>query len=506
MNFVVLPNGKSPPDSARSTFFLQTDNWDDWFQFSTLYYLIFLDNTGVKCEIGNVKIGQFGMRADQRRPDLPENFEHLDKKIFSLGQDESYYENLNNLGESLRDTVLTALNDLAKNLDLFERALEEDVTGLSLLRSVTRSTVRGQYQRLISGGARLSQYQFTYIGPKQLDEALTPIKMEFSVQPESEPPTNLHVLIGRNGVGKTHLLNAMTRALVHQDVSENDVGKFENEAVFNPDFFANIVSVSFSAFDTFEPLPESQNKSTGVRYSYVGLKKEPINSTSQPSTPKNPEDIAKEFGSSARICKQGARASRWQHALKILEADPIFQEAEISHLADGEEFERLFDRLSSGHKIVLLTITRLVETVEERTLVVLDEPEAHLHPPLLSAFIRSLSDLLIDRNGVAIIATHSPVVLQEVPKSCAWIVRRTGGRMNVERTEIETFGENVGVLTREVFGLEVTHSGFHKFLQERIQQFDTYDDVVRHFGGELGGEAKAIIQALILEKNQRESH
>jgi predicted ATP-dependent endonuclease of OLD family len=51
---------------------------------------------------------------------------------------------------------------------------------------------------------------------------------------------------------------------------------------------------------------------------------------------------------------------------------------------------------------VLLTITRLVETVEERTLVLLDEPEAHLHPPLLSAFVRSLSDLLINRNGVAI--------------------------------------------------------------------------------------------------------
>jgi predicted ATP-dependent endonuclease of OLD family len=72
--------------------------------------------------------------------------------------------------------------------------------------------------------------------------------------------------------------------------------------------------------------------------------------------------------------------------------------------------------MSSGHAIVLLTITRLVATVEEKTLVLLDEPESHLHPPLLSAFIRALSDLLYDRNGVAIIATHSPVVLQESSK------------------------------------------------------------------------------------------
>ena len=32
--------------------------------------------------------------------------------------------------------------------------------------------------------------------------------------------------------------------------------------------------------------------------------------------------------------------------------------------------------MSSGHKIVLLTITKLVETVDEKTLVLMDEPEA----------------------------------------------------------------------------------------------------------------------------------
>ena len=47
-----------------------------------------------------------------------------------------------------------------------------------------------------------------------------------------------------------------------------------------------------------------------------------------------------------------------------------------------------------------LTVARLVELVEEKTLVLLDEPEEHLHPPLVSALIRALSNLLIYRNGV----------------------------------------------------------------------------------------------------------
>jgi predicted ATP-dependent endonuclease of OLD family len=144
----------------------------------------------------------------------------------------------------------------------------------------------------------------------------------------------------------------------------------------------------------------------------------------------------------------------------------------------------------------------LVETVQERTLVLLDEPEAHLHPPLLSAFVRSLSDLLINRNGVAIIATHSPVVLQEVPKSCAWKIRRNGTKVDAERPEIETFGENVGVLTREVFGLEVTHSGFHKMLSDAVGDDASFADVVDIFDGELGGEAKAIIRALIAVRSK----
>ncbi|MEO5334815.1 MAG: ATP-binding protein, partial [Magnetococcus sp. YQC-5] len=224
-----------------------------------------------------------------------------------------------------------------------------------------------------------------------------------------------------------------------------------------------------------------------------------------PLPPKTPEALSVDFGSSVFLIRSGARVDRWRQALEMLEADPIFRDAEVATLArDGIEEDviklearRLFRNLSSGHKIVLLTITRLVETVEEKTLVLLDEPEAHLHPPLLSAFVRSLSDLLINRNGVAVIATHSPVVLQEVPKNCVWKISRSGARIVAERPDIETFGENVGILTREIFGLEVTHSGFHKMLHDAVAEKRNYNAVIRHFDGELGGEARAIVRGLL---------
>lgn len=65
-----------------------------------------------------------------------------------------------------------------------------------------------------------------------------------------------------------------------------------------------------------------------------------------------------------------------------------------------------------------------------------------------------------------------------------------------ERPGIETFGENVGVLTREVFGLEVTQSGFHRMLETAVEDGGSYDAVVQRFNGQLGSEAKAIVRGL----------
>jgi hypothetical protein len=512
MRFTVLPAGRRPP-AGKNEGFLVTDNWDDWFQFVTMFYLYLFDAKGIRHDVGQVKIGRFGLTPEQRRPPVPAEFEQLDETFFSLGQDDSYYETLKRLGTVTREEVLKALRDLASDPDLFERAYNEDVTRTSLLRSVSPLTVRGQFARIARGDARLTRYSFSYSAPKTKGSTGPPLVLDFEVTPDSQPPSNIHVLIGRNGVGKTRVLRYMSRALMEDTASAKSVGSFSSngEPVIPTQLFSNLVSVTFSAFDPFEPLPERRDASQGLRYSYIGLQKEKTKE-GKSLLPKSPRILRKEFVTSADICRKGARTRRWRRALESLETDPLFRESDVTGLADGSDAGdwgaragKLFDKLSSGHKVVLLIITRLVETVAERTLVLLDEPEAHLHPPLLSAFIRALSDLLVQRNGVAIIATHSPVVLQEVPRTCAWKLRRTGAQANVERPEIETFGENVGILTREAFGLEVTHAGFHRLLSDATTQYADYEGVLSIFNEQLGAEARGIIRALLAatEDNRR---
>src|ERR1700722_4337822 len=167
------------PDSA----YLAVDEWDDWFRFSTMYFLQYVDEHGSLHGIGSVKVGQFGMEAEQRRPAIDENFDQLDERFFSLGQDEEYYENLNNLGDSTRDRILSGLRDVALYPNLFERAFHEDVTGVSLLRAVSPATVTGQFSRLARSGARLSQYEFVYVAPNVANSES--VSLAFSVQPGS---------------------------------------------------------------------------------------------------------------------------------------------------------------------------------------------------------------------------------------------------------------------------------------------------------------------------------
>ena len=513
MRFRIIENNDSVPRQGRKRAFLWTDNWDDWFEYSTQYLLSYFDGMGNLHQLGQVKLGQFKMLDDQRRPDLPEEFESLNERFFSLGQDATYYENIRRLDSEDRALLLSDLNDVVADEELYIRARKERVMGMSLMRHVNERTLVGQFRRILAGGATLTNYAFHYRGPDQLDETYEPIELSFSVEPFSKPPTNIQVLIGRNGVGKSFLLNAMSRALVHPDESEASNGKFVDASVIGGEFaspFANVVSVTFSAFDDFPVIQSRRNVLNSVQYTNIGLRKFSRAASADVGVAQNvamqqPNDLAKGFISSAKVCAGRDRKDLWTKALGTLESDPIFEEATVSDLLhyEHEEFGRqagrLFRRLSSGHKIVLLTVTKLVERVEERTLVLMDEPEAHLHPPLLAAFVRALSNLLVHRNGVAIVATHSPVVLQEVPKSCVWKLRRHGGCAVAERVRAETFGENVGHLTHEVFGLEVTRSGFYKVIGESIEKDDDFDSVNRKFGGEIGLEGRALISMLLAQ-------
>lgn len=503
MKFTVLERRGRYPTYVRNEVFLISDNWDD-FGFRTTFGIVYVDDNSIEHELSGVKIGHVGQTTYQRVLDVGYSFDRLSSGYFSLGTSEDYYENLKKLDSDVRDEILTSLNDLAKNQNLFLRNRNESVVVKSLLRDINPSTVTGQFHRMTEGGAMLTKYSFDFT--QSNFDGSGPLELSFDVVPESLPPTNVHVIIGRNGVGKTYLLNSMIDALMLEGYKQMMGGryKFHKDPWGQNGSFSNVISVSFSAFDEIVSKPSSTPFIDDIKYSNIGLKKELIND-SQTNLIKNPSELAKEFYKSLRLCNSRTLSKRWLQAVSTLQSDPNFNEARIDELinlaedkSNRDQIVHIFRGLSSGHKIVLLTITRLIEKLQERSLLIMDEPESHLHPPLLSAFIRAVSDLLIMINGVAIVATHSPVILQEVPRNCAWKLRRSGSTTIAERLSRESFGENVGILTNDVFGLEVTESGFYKMLSKVVEDFNyDYDKVVGAFNGQLGMEARSILMAII---------
>ncbi len=492
----------SLPKEAKQAVYLNVDNWDD-FGYKTLYEITLFDEKGKKYDLGSIKIASFGQTTEERT-ELEIEFTQLDEQYFSLGQSVDYYVKIQSLTPELKKQLLVGLHDIVYDEELQEEALKEDVTNTSLLRGTGLATIKGQYKRILAGGVILTNYDFQYETEQSEREA--GYKLTFSVEPNSNPPSNIHVLIGTNGVGKTHLLNNMVKTLIKE---ENNKGMFTSieddwDEVEEEEFFSGVVSVSYSAFDPFTPYSKEDNNHENFRYTYIGLKEYTKGKITLKPFPK----LAKEFLESIRYSFGIGKKEKWIDAVTSLESDPLFAQINITQLAEEEwndkKVLKLFKRLSSGHAIVLLTLTKLVETIEEKTLVLLDEPEGHLHPPLLSAFIRALSDLLIDKNAVAIIATHSPVIVQEVPKNCVWKLSRFGLEAKAERPEIETFGENIGTLTREIFGLEVAESGFHRLLKKEVDKGLSFSKILKKYDNQLGFEAQLLLRALTVDNDDIE--
>lgn len=473
------------PEEGNTSVYLRANTWDD-YSYRTTYDIILFDETGHKHELGIVKIANFGQTPDSRI-EIDETFSTLSGEYFSLGQSPEYYSIVQNLNPILKTQFLNGLKDIIFDEALQVRALEESVTKTSLLRDTSITSIKGQYKRILEGGAILTDYVFEY--ETQGDSKEAGYKLSFCVNPESNLSSNVHVLIGRNGVGKTHLLNNMVKTLINAPDKKGVFTELSN------DFFSGVASVSYSAFDPFKPY-ENNQLPNNFRYSYIGLKKIDQGSI----VLKNPDMLSNEFGTSIEQCFNSGKKEKWKKTITCLNSDPIFLQLnliELSNHFDKRQFIDKFKRLSSGHAIVLLTITKLIETIEEKTLVLLDEPEAHLHPPLQSAFIGALSYILKDRNAVAIIATHSPVIVQEVPSLCVWKLDRQGLEAKAERFETETFGESIGTLTRDIFGLELYSSGFYKLLKEEVDSGKTFNQLIRKYDRQLGFEAKLLLRSLL---------
>lgn len=193
------------------TFFLVTDSWNDQGYY-TYFHLIYCGSDLVKNKIGTLRIAfkgqEEGVSTDIK---ITQVFNKLDDNFYSLGTDEEYYLNLKKLDPSIQLEILDSLNDVAKKKSLLEEVKSEGAFLKAFLRNTSILNIEQKFRKIINDEIILTDFNF------QFDIIASnknyPITLDFDVLKDSMPPTNIHTIIGRNGVGKTHILNSMIEAI-----------------------------------------------------------------------------------------------------------------------------------------------------------------------------------------------------------------------------------------------------------------------------------------------------
>lgn len=327
-NFKIIERGKNFPSDDINTGYLRIDHWND-YSFVTMFYLTVFDGKGEKHEIGNVKIGFKGQKEEiSTHTKLNKIFHNLTDEYFSLGDGLGFYKNMNALNEELKNKILTSLNDIVLNPSILSDIENESVLNTALLRGVTLSDIHGQFARVLNGLDELSDFDFDF--KRRNIEGFSDLNISFNVEVDSIPSTNIHAFIGRNGCGKTTILNEMIEAITeptNEYVYFTDNDKLK-ESRIPKGYFRSLVSVSFSAFDPFSPPKDQPDPAKGTQYFYIGLK-----SAENNQKLKSLEDLRLEFVTALIGCLSSDNKNKiWNSAIEKLSSDQNFANMELNIL------------------------------------------------------------------------------------------------------------------------------------------------------------------------------
>ncbi|MET8305835.1 AAA family ATPase [Micromonospora sp. NPDC005173] len=488
--------------------YLTRDYWDD-FGLKTSFELIVQLEPGRAINVGAVKILRRGQtEGPTELPVVP--FTHLADIYCSLGQSHSYYQTLKLLPQAVYRSILTGLRDIVFNPKVEASFRGEEGLRTSLLRTGTAARALEDAKALFRTQARPSPSTattFTFETTVGGDW----FNIDFSFSGLDRLPDRINAIIGYNGTGKTQLLANIAR-IASGDLQQraelaDKVGRISSEDELR---FGKVIAISYSAFDTFA-LPDSFWRGEESRlahqkleesgevggYAYCGLRRRADNQridTDSPRELKNIDEIGSEFSQALYLAMSGKRRPVLRQVLSIISDEPSIGRLGLNPqlTGTGTDWFVRFDRLSTGHKIVINILVQIIGRIEPRSLVLIDEPESHLHPSLLAALIRALNRVLQEFDSYSIISTHSAVVLQEIPKRFVRILQRYGSRTMVREPLAETFGENVGYLTSNVFHLDSTKTDYHAVLEDLAEDL-SLDEIDELFDFDMSTQARSYV-------------
>lgn len=334
---------------------------------------------------------------------------------------------------------------------------------------------------ILSGCPPEEAYSFTFnlSGINGIKEIESNIVWDVDLPFEANDWSRLIGIIGNNGVGKTFLLRNLVRALYYKETD-----KFQGKLPL----FDNLFVISSSKYDQYNS--EDGDIKSNENFHITSLDN---------TTLKELIDDLIGISHRKKTIFSKAYVEVFHDLLKNCIGEQIdclfsYQDEELANgmfyhqpYIDTSRLSEAYGLLSSGQRHILHMMTSLFSHIHMSSLVVIDEPEVHLHPKALIEFMDALQKAMVLFDSFAIIATPSPLIVREIITSNVYrMVRQDSDNPSIAKVHFNTFGEDIALLYSRIFHYDEDDSIFTRLISQRASKCRSADRLINFVENNMG--------------------
>ena len=458
-------------------FYLKSILWDD-YGHKTSFDLQYIDQGGYSSSVGRVKICK---KNENKTLDvIPKSFTSLDLDYCSLGQETSYYSKIKRILGEDAISFLYAMKDAA----IFSRISDDFINDRgfrhSLLRDNSADTALNLGRFVLAGFDPNDRVNFTY----KTQLAYAPdfdfnIKFDFGKINQEDNYNRVIAIIGENGVGKTSLLSNLAESIAKQQKN-----------CFLPHYplFTKVVAASYSMFDRFYDID-----ARAFNFEYCGMH-------NNKGGLMEPEQLkARHIYNAETINALNRGRSLKKFLDNILPNDMLEGLFEDDFEFKYDAYEDYYGKMSSGQTMLTNLIIDITANVRSNCLIMIDEPEVHLHPNAITQII-NVVNLVCERfSSCCIMATHSPLVIQSLLSRNVLIMERDiDGMPVVRQMRVESLGENLTTINEEVFSNGQSDKYYRRLIEKAVKGKKSTDEVLKELQN--GGLPMSLASYMLIDK------
>lgn len=439
------------------------NGWND-YSYRTRFCLYYYGEDKVQRRIGEFKlmcrgeINTFNVLDKEFDGALSDDF-------CSLGLNPSYYSEIYDLFKDdplIFDELLDSLRDCAYNLNIYEEFKEDDGFKKSLLREDSSSQAYVDAPYLLRGKDVEAFAIDLHFAPKYLNGAYTEWRIELLY--DAPPFMRAVGLIGDNGVGKTQMIKHLIELLISP------------KCPFRPlPLFRSCLAISSTPLDNYGSIKKDPAR-IPFHYFYV-----------EQNLKNTEEEIVRCIDEIYRrpLIYEQHMIDLYKTALdnilgKTIGNILVFNKKGNTYKLNKNALHDQINIMSSGQLHIFELLTFIHAHIKLSSLLIIDEPEVHMHPQFIVLFMAMLGHVLHQFRSYVVVATHSPLVVREMVGQNVYLMKIVEGNIpNVGKVGFETFGADASELYMNIFNYDECISSFYYHIKKLGKQM-SYDEAIEY--------------------------